>query len=224
MKAGSGPVPHAKKIGFSSTSEKFTSMALIGTLALASCNKNTAPEVTDTSKTIAFKAMLPNDAAYKGSAGTAKYIDLNTGDRATTLTATGLKADTKDLAHYHMMGIASTTDACASNGGVLNGMIGDAMMSDANGALTLKGLQNIAALGGAAYINIHEAAALSVVPLCAPLKSLQQWTGRREPSNLTASFFVADWAAHEAASLPIVKLKAHPGYQGASAAFLNLTW
>ncbi|OLV17817.1 hypothetical protein [Deinococcus marmoris] len=150
--------------------KKIALMALIGTLALASCGKNTAPEVTGTSKTIAFKAMLPNDVAYKGSAGTAKYIDLSSGDRATTLTATGLKANTKYLAHYHLMGTASTTDACASNGSVLNGMIGDALTSDASGALTLKGLQNIAALNGAAYINIHEAAALSVVPLCAPLK------------------------------------------------------
>ncbi|MFK7603992.1 hypothetical protein ACI3L1_17475 [Deinococcus sp. SM5_A1] len=149
--------------------KKVALMALIATLTLASCGKNTAPEVTGTSKTVAFKAMLPNDAAYMESAGTAKSIDLNTGDRATTLTATGLKVNTKYLAHYHMMGTASTTDACTSNGGVLNGTIGDAMSTDANGTLTLKGLQNIAALGGAAYINIHEAATPSIVPLCAPL-------------------------------------------------------
>ncbi len=148
--------------------KKAALMALIGTLALASCNSNKAPEVTGTSKTAAFKAMLPNDVTYKSSAGSAKYIDLNNGDRATTLTATGLKPSTSYLAHYHKMGTASS-DACTSSGAVVGGTIGEAMMSDANGALTLKGLQNTAALSGATYINIHEAASLATVPLCAPL-------------------------------------------------------
>lgn len=143
-------------------------MALIGTLALASCNKTNTPEVSGTNKSVTFKMMLPADAIYKASAGTATYVDLTSKDRATTLTASGLKPNTSYLAHYHIMGTAST-DACKSAGDVLNGTIGTAMTSDANGALTLRGLQNTAALTGAAYINIHEAATPSVVPLCAPL-------------------------------------------------------
>lgn len=148
--------------------KKAALLALIGTLALASCNKNAAPEVTGSSKTATFKAMLPNDVVYKSSAGTAKYIDLSNNDRATTLTATGLKPSTSYLAHYHAMGTASN-DACTSAGAVVGGTIGEAMMSDASGNLTLKGLQNKAALSGATYINIHEAASLATVPLCAPL-------------------------------------------------------
>ena len=149
--------------------KKAVLMALIGSLALASCNTKDTPDISGTSKTVAFKAMLPADATYKSSAGTAKYVDLTGDDRRTTLTATGLKPNTSYLAHYHLMGTADATDACKSSGAVVSGVIGTAMTSDANGAVTLKGFQSTASLKDAKYINIHEAADLSIVPLCAPL-------------------------------------------------------
>lgn len=149
--------------------KKAALLALIGTLALASCNRNAAPDITGTTKAASFKAMLPDDAAYKNAAGSGKYVDLTGGDRRTTLTATGLKANTSYLAHYHMMGSADATDPCKSNGDIVGGVIATAN-TDANGALTLKGFQNTDSLKNATYINIHEAANPSVVPLCAPLK------------------------------------------------------
>ncbi|CAM4428814.1 hypothetical protein DEMA109039_19310 [Deinococcus marmoris] len=143
-------------------------LALIGSLALASCNRTTAPDVSGSTKSVTFKAMLPNDAVYKSSTGTGKYVDLTGGDRRTTLTAGGLKPSTSYLAHYHKMGTADATDPCKSSGDVVGGVIAT-MTSDANGALILKGFQTTDALKDAKYINIHEAASLATVPLCAPL-------------------------------------------------------
>jgi superoxide dismutase, Cu-Zn family len=53
---------------------------------------------------------------------------------------------------------------------VTDGMIGGmSVTSDANGSVTIKGLNTTANIANATYINIHEAAAPSVIPLCADL-------------------------------------------------------
>ncbi|MGM9322891.1 CHRD domain-containing protein [Deinococcus aquaticus] len=141
-------------------------LALVGTIALASCNQ--APDVSGKSVTKSFTDMKL--AGYTAPSGTAKYVDLNSGDRVTTLTVKGLLPNKAYLAHYHAMGTAST-DPCKSGGAVVpaNTMIGMTETTDANGNLTIKGLQATAALKDAKYINVHEASALANVPVCAPL-------------------------------------------------------
>ncbi|GGR57482.1 hypothetical protein GCM10008959_19070 [Deinococcus seoulensis] len=140
-------------------------LALVGTIALASCNQ--APDVSGKSVTKSFTDMKL--AGYTAPSGTAVFVDLTGGDRRTTLTVKGLKANTDYLAHYHAMGTASTTDACKSNGAVVGGMIGMTTKSNASGDLVLKGFQLTADLKDAKYINVHEASALANVPVCAPL-------------------------------------------------------
>ncbi|WP_291431631.1 hypothetical protein [Deinococcus sp.] len=143
--------------------KKLTLLALVGTVALSSCNQ--APDVSGKSVSKAFTDMKLS--GYTTPSGTAKYVDLNSGDRVTTLTLSGLKANTNYLSHYHKMGTAST-DPCKSGGEIVGGVLGTGT-SDANGKLTIKGLQSTADLKDAKYINVHEASALANVPVCAPL-------------------------------------------------------
>ncbi|PNY81548.1 hypothetical protein [Deinococcus koreensis] len=149
-------------------------LALVGSLVLASCNRAKVPDVTGTAVTKPFASQLEAAAGYPDDAGKAVYVDLTGGDRATTLTATGLKPNTAYISHYHSRGtgaaVTATTPDCASSGSVVGGLIGGAAVTtDGTGALTIKGLQPISALSGAAYINIHEALAPGVIPLCADI-------------------------------------------------------
>lgn len=134
-------------------------------LALTACG--TAPAVTGSNTSKTFRNM--ETAGYPQAAGTARLTDLSSGDRATTLTMTGLRANTAYVAHYHSRGTANATDVCRSNGPIVGGTIGGTFTSDASGNLTMRGLQALSALQGAAYINVHEAESLPTVPLCAPL-------------------------------------------------------
>ncbi|MFN4252376.1 hypothetical protein [Deinococcus sp. LM3] len=140
-------------------------LALIGTVALASCNQ--APDVSGKSVTKTFTDQKLT--GYNAPSGTAVFVDLTGGDRRTTLTVKGLKPNTDYLAHYHAMGAASTTDVCKSNGAVVGGMIGMTTKSNASGDLTIKGFQMTADLKDAKYINVHENVAGLPVPVCAPL-------------------------------------------------------
>ena len=91
------------------------------------------------------------------------------------LKASGLKASTAYVAHYHAAGADVSKGVCASGGPIVGDqgsmtMIGGmTFTTDTAGAVTIKGLNTTAALSTAKYINIHEAAALAVVPLCADL-------------------------------------------------------
>jgi len=144
--------------------KKLLSLPFLGLLALASCNQ----VVTGDSKAYTFTAQT--QVGYSTQAGKATRLSLSTGDTATTLNATGLKPSTAYVAHYHAAGADTSKGVCASNGSIVDGMIGGMTFnSDANGALTIKGLNTTSALATAKYINIHEAAALAVVPLCADL-------------------------------------------------------
>ena len=142
-------------------------LALVGTVALASCNLTNAPDVSGKSVTKTFTDQKL--AGYTTPSGTAVFVDLTGGDRRTTLTVKGLKPNTDYLAHYHAMGAASTTDVCKSNGAVVGGMIGMMTKSNASGDLTIKGFQMTADLKDAKYINVHENVAGLPVPVCAPL-------------------------------------------------------
>ena len=143
---------------------KFAGLALLGSFALAACNQ---ANLTGTAKTYAFAAQA--QPLYTVQAGTATRADLSSKDTSTVLVATGLKASTDYVAHYHAQGDA-TKAPCASGGAIVDGMIGGmTFTSDASGNLTIKGLDTTTALATAKYINIHEAAALAIVPLCADL-------------------------------------------------------
>lgn len=149
-------------------------LAVVGSLALASCNRAKAPDVSGTTKATDFTARLNTTAGsgYTAAAGKSRYVDLTGGDRVTTLTATGLKPNTEYISHFHARGAAAAagTSDCESAGGVVGGLIGGkSFTSDASGALTIKGVQTTADLSTATYINIHEAATSSVIPLCADI-------------------------------------------------------
>lgn len=108
-------------------------------------------------------------AGYTSAAGT--YTITKIGSQIKTeLRLTGLKANTQYVAHYHALGTASTTP-CDSQGPIKTDL--GAVMSDASGAATFTNTTsaaNIVDLG--VYINVHEAANLSVVPLCADVSAL----------------------------------------------------
>ncbi|PTA67940.1 hypothetical protein [Deinococcus arcticus] len=150
-------------------------LALVGSVALASCNMNRAPDVSGTTRKATFTAQLntTTGSGYTAAAGTVDYVDLTGGDRRTVLTMTGLKPGVSYVAHYHARGAAAPagTGDCASSGPIVGtpSTIGMAMPASPNGTLTLKGLQDTSTLSTAAYINVHEANALAVVPLCADI-------------------------------------------------------
>ena len=144
--------------------KKIFAMSLVGMVALASCNQ---ASVSGSTKTYTFAAQT--QTGYADQAGTAAKTDLSSKDTVTVLTATKLKANTDYVAHYHAQGDA-TKAPCASSGAIVDGMIGGtSFKSDANGNVTIKGLNTTTNIATATYINIHEMAALSVVPLCADL-------------------------------------------------------
>jgi superoxide dismutase, Cu-Zn family len=147
--------------------KKFFALSLVGTVALASCNQ---ASVSGSTKTYAFAVPTAAVTGYGSQAGTANRTDLSTKDNTVTvLSATKLKASTAYIAHYHLQGDA-TKAPCDSAGAVTDGMIGGmSFTSDANGSVTIKGLNTTANIANATYINIHEAATPSVIPLCADL-------------------------------------------------------
>lgn len=146
--------------------KKIFAMSLLGMVTLASCNQ---ASISGSTKSYTFAARTT--AGYTDQAGKAARTDLSSGDTLTVLTATKLTPNVKYLAHYHKQGADATKAPCDSAGGVVAG-IGGEVTADASGSVTIKGFADTAVLkdGAAKYINIHEAAALSVVPLCAELK------------------------------------------------------
>ncbi|WP_424950478.1 hypothetical protein [Deinococcus sp.] len=144
--------------------------ALILALTLAACNQ---ANVSGNAKTYTFTAQT--QTGYSAQAGKATRTDLNTNDTSTVLVASGLKPLTAYVAHYHAAGADVSKGVCASNGPIVGDqgsmtMIGGmTFTSDSAGAVTIRGLNTTATLSAAKYINIHEGAALAVVPLCADL-------------------------------------------------------
>ena len=147
---------------------KFAGLALLGSFALAACNQ---ASVSGSTKTTNFAAPTTPVVGYTVQAGKAAISDLNTKDTVTILTATGLKASTLYVAHYHAQGtgVNATKPPCESGGAIVDGMIGMATTSAADGSLTIKGFTPTTNISTAKYINIHENASLAIVPLCADL-------------------------------------------------------
>jgi superoxide dismutase, Cu-Zn family len=143
---------------------KLMGLLAVSALGLMACNTPTMMV-----KTVNFAART--QTGYTAQAGEAKIEKLSSGGIKTTLTLTGLKANTAYVAHYHAKGTASAV-ACDSAGGISTDY-GAAVTSNASGQVTLTTTKNtanvIADLG--AYINVHEESALSVVPLCADVSS-----------------------------------------------------
>lgn len=80
----------------------------------------------------------------------------------------GLKPNTAYTAHYHALGPASSAP-CASQGPITLGF--PAFKTNARGQATVTLRADPARIKGklGAYVNVHTAADLAVVPLCAPL-------------------------------------------------------
>lgn len=143
-------------------------LGFVGVLALTACGKNTTPVVTGGVYNFAARTLTPPDAAYTAQAGTATR-NIVGASVLTVLNATKLKPSTEYIAHYHKTGVA-TAKPCDSNGPVVGGLIGGkAVTTDANGNLKITGGIATADLTDATYINIHESAAPTVIPLCADI-------------------------------------------------------
>ena len=82
------------------------------------------------------------------------------------LTLRGLTPRTPYVAHYHALG-ASSSGPCASNGPITLGF--PAFRTNAQGQATVLLRADPARISGTrgAYVNVHTAANLAVVPLCA---------------------------------------------------------
>lgn len=88
----------------------------------------------------------------------------------TTLTLTGLTPRKAYAAHYHALGPGASSDPCASNGPVTLGF--PPFTASATGRATVKVTAEASKLAGnaGAYINVHAASDLKVVPLCAAVR------------------------------------------------------
>ncbi len=143
---------------------KLILFAAVSALGLVACNTPN-PVV----KTVNFAART--QTGYTAQAGTASIEKISSGGIKTTLTLTGLKASTEYVAHYHSTGTASTTP-CDSAGAIKTDYA-VTVSSDAAGKATFTNSSTtattIADLG--TYINVHEKAALAVVPLCADVST-----------------------------------------------------
>lgn len=139
--------------------------AIIGVSLLASCNQN-QPPVGGTAREVTFAKQGMTDPAADGRA---RIVRLSDGTTATTLTLSGLTPNTQYVAHYHSQGQAST-NPCQSNGPIVGGTIGAPVTTDAQGRATMRDLDETATIESGTYINVHLAASLSTIPLCADLR------------------------------------------------------
>ena len=101
-----------------------------------------------------------------GASGQLTVRTLSPTGSVSVLTLRGLTPSTPYVAHYHALGAASS-DPCASNGPITLGF--PAFRSNAQGQATVLLRADPARISGTlgAYVNVHTAANLAVVPLCA---------------------------------------------------------
>jgi superoxide dismutase, Cu-Zn family len=154
------------------------------TLSLAACNPSASGSFTASAKQYLFAPQGGSPAS-----GNAKKVLLVDGSTATTLTVTGLTPLTQYAAHYHSKGAASSS-ACASGGAITEGF--ESFTTDASGSGSVKLLSETSKITGSAgaYINVHLASSLAVVPLCADLEQagtdLPAITGTSSDKSFTA--------------------------------------
>ena len=145
-----------------------TTAAAAGTSTATSNTTGSAPVTTGAAATYTFQHN--RNTADPTAAGTA--IATTSGSNVTTvLSLTGLTPNKAYVAHYHAFGPDSTTDPCASNGPITVGFPN--FTADANGAATVTLTTDANKIAGdlGAYINVHYASDLSVVPICAPVRT-----------------------------------------------------
>ncbi|WP_407569055.1 superoxide dismutase [Deinococcus altitudinis] len=160
----------------------------VGALALASCapmmaNSTTLP-YTLSAQDSPSTAMSSNPMSTSNATAIIKPVGGITVTNATasgsapattstTAKLTGLLPNTYYVAHYHLMGAASTSP-CRSGGALIKSsmLVGQ---SDASGALTLSGSVPTNDLTNATYFNVHTASDAMGTPAdagisCTPIK------------------------------------------------------
>ena len=106
------------------------------------------------------------DVLSGGASGQLTVRTLGPKSSVSVLTLRGLTPNTAYVAHYHALGPASS-DPCMSNGPITLGF--PAFRTNAQGQATVLLRADPARINGmlGAYVNVHTAANLAVVPLCA---------------------------------------------------------
>ena len=127
-------------------------------LLLSSAGAATTPTLT-----FPFK---PQGIPTSSASGQLTVRPLSATSSISVLTLRGLTPSTPYVAHYHALG-ASSSDPCASNGPITLGF--PAFRTNAQGQATVLLRADPARISGSlgAYVNVHTAANLAVVPLCA---------------------------------------------------------
>ena len=112
--------------------------------------------------TFPFKSV----GTMSGASGQLTVRTLSPTSSISVLTLRGLTPSTPYVAHYHALGPASS-NPCASNGPITLGF--PAFRTNAQGQATVLLRADPARISGTlgAYVNVHTAANLAVVPLCA---------------------------------------------------------
>ncbi|WP_407543445.1 cupredoxin domain-containing protein (plasmid) [Deinococcus radiomollis] len=134
------------------------SSVLASALLLSSAGAAAKPTLT-----FPFKAV---GTPASSASGQLTVRTLSSTSSVSVLTLRGLTPSTPYVAHYHALGPASS-DPCASNGPITLGF--PAFRSNAQGQATVLLRADPARIKGTlgAYVNVHTAANLAVVPLCA---------------------------------------------------------
>lgn len=136
---------------------------LVASVLLASVSAAVAP-----AQVYIFKhQVVPNDPKASGRA-VVRAVDARTSE--TTLTLSGLTPKQAYAAHYHALGPQTNTDPCMTNGPVTLGF--PPFTASAAGRATVKLTAEASKVAGnaGAYINVHKANDLKVVPLCAAIR------------------------------------------------------
>ncbi|GMA14193.1 hypothetical protein GCM10025871_05240 [Deinococcus metallilatus] len=132
---------------------------------------------------------VPNDPKASGRA-VVRAIDASTSE--TTLTLTGLTPNKAYAAHYHALGPQANADPCMTNGPVTLGF--PPFTASAAGRATVKLTAPTSKVAGnaGAYINVHAADDLNVIPLCAAIRQTNPGTLTSPAPKKVASVMIAD--------------------------------
>lgn len=155
-----------------------SSSVLASVLLLSSAGAAVTPTLT-----FPFK---PQGTPTSGASGQLTVRTLSPTSSISVLTLRGLTPSTPYVAHYHALGSASS-EPCASDGPITLGF--PAFKSNAGGQATVLLRADPAKTSGTlgAYVNVHTAANLAVVPLCASVLKASEPAARTTPSAAPAN-------------------------------------
>jgi plastocyanin len=147
---------------------------LASALLLSSAGAAATPTLT-----FPFK---PQGTPASSASGQLTVRTLSAASSVSVLTLRGLTPSTPYVAHYHALGAASS-EPCASNGPITLGF--PPFRTNAQGQATVLLRTDPARISGAlgAYVNVHTAANLAVVPLCASVLK----TGKAQAAQSTST-------------------------------------